>query len=557
MFDQLKLRSKLLISNGFILVLLIIISFVVYSGVSSLLSNSKWVNHTHNVLAKASSITAAAVDMETGMRGFMLAGKEEFLDPYKGGKKRFEESVKELSQTVSDNPSQVTLLSEINTTIENWQSKVTEKQIALRREVGVSKTMDDVAELVAKAEGKAYFDKFREQIKTFKEREEVLMAKRIIALDTTSSMVINMTIFGTLFAVAIGLLAAVIVAKNIMRQLGGEPSYLTDITKSVAEGDLDISMNHNPEGDTGVFAEIIKMVINLKEKSNIARKIADSDLNVTVNLASENDVLGHSFQVMIQNLNDLVNQIQSSSKSITSGSNQVFSSNQLLLDGSNQQAGSLETISSSLTELTSQITINSDNADQAKALARLAQEAAQKGRKQMEGLIIAMDEINSSGQDITSFIKTIDEIAAQTNLLALNAAIEAARAGEQGRGFAVVADEVRSLAARSATTAQETAKLIELSSDKTENGSLIANQTSESLQGIFDNVNEMFDLVNLIAQACNEQAIGSESISKSVTEIDGVNQGSVDSVQNSTLVASELAKNADALNEMLGRFSTK
>ena len=46
------------------------------------------------------------------MRGYLLAGKEEFLEPYKGGKVKFASLIGNLRQTVSDNPPQVQLLTE-------------------------------------------------------------------------------------------------------------------------------------------------------------------------------------------------------------------------------------------------------------------------------------------------------------------------------------------------------------------------------------------------------------------------------------------------------------
>ncbi|WP_085979629.1 CHASE3 domain-containing protein [Roseibium sp. TrichSKD4] len=46
--------------------------------IEKIVQTNKWVNHTQNVLAKSNGIIGSAVDMETGMRGYLLAGKEGF-----------------------------------------------------------------------------------------------------------------------------------------------------------------------------------------------------------------------------------------------------------------------------------------------------------------------------------------------------------------------------------------------------------------------------------------------------------------------------------------------
>jgi methyl-accepting chemotaxis protein len=558
MFENIKLRTKLLVGNGATLMLLLIISIVVFIGINSLLFNFHWVDHTHKVLAKASTIEAAAVDMETGMRGYMLAGKEEFLDPYKNGRKQFNVLIDDLVETVNDNPEQVTLLKEIKGTISQWQKNVTEPNISVRREVGSTKTMEDIASLVGQTKGKAYFDKFRDQIATFKRREESLMGARIESLASTATSVKNVSIFGTLFAIIVGFIAASLLTRNIMRQLGGEPAFIEKIAKNVAAGDLNMAISkHSQKESVGIFAELQYMVASLQKKASIAEKIAGGDLTVNITLDSERDVLGLALQKMTHDLNDLFGQVQDASNSISAGSSQLAEASKKVAEGSDEQSSNLENISASLSELTSQTNENANNAQQARELSSSAQVAAQKGGEEMAGMMLAMEEINASSQNIEAFIKTIDEIAAQTNLLALNAAIEAARAGEQGRGFAVVADEVRSLAARSATTAQETSGLVMQSTEKTKNGIEIASNTTHSLENIFSNVNEASDLVAQIASACSEQALAAEYITESVSGIDAVTQASNDTARQTASTSKDLAAQADMLNTILKKFTLK
>ncbi|MCP4547972.1 MAG: chemotaxis protein [bacterium] len=187
-FTKMGLKSKIITSNCAPLVLVVALAAVCFTGISSLLESSHWVDHTHVVVQEAMEIEAAAVDMETGMRGYLLAGRDEFLDPYRNGGKRFEKQVADLQVTVNDNPAQVQLLNEISKTVGEWKANVTETNIDLRKEIGDAQTMDDMADLVGEARGKIYFDAFRGQIATFRSREATLLNERLLATKSSTNI---------------------------------------------------------------------------------------------------------------------------------------------------------------------------------------------------------------------------------------------------------------------------------------------------------------------------------------------------------------------------------
>ena len=331
----------------------------------------------------------------------------------------------------------------------------------------------------------------------------------------------------------------------------------------MAQGDLDIDISYTSKDELGVLSDQVRELIRklqmiIDDENKFLAQMASGDF--TVDSTCETEYTGGfkplliSFRAIAEKLNHTILQISESSAQVASGSDQVSSGAQALSQGATEQASSVEELAATINEISEKVKQNAENARQANHMAGVVGSEMQTSNQKMQEMMQAMNNISNCSDEIGKIIKTIEDIAFQTNILALNAAVEAARAGTAGKGFAVVADEVRNLAGKSAEASKNTSVLIENSLRAVENGTLIADETAQSLLQTVKGVEEVANIISQISEASNNQAEAISQITMGIDQISSVVQTNSATAQESAAASEELSSQSQLMKDLVGRF---
>lgn len=170
-----------------------------------LLSVIRWVEHTDQVLNRASEIYKLTLDMETGMRGYLLSGEEDYLAPYEQARGKFRPQTEQLIDMVADNPPQVQRLERLLAMQDQWDLYAQEV-IASRRSGG-----NFMAE-VGRGRGKNLTDGMRRELDTFINSERELRQQR-------NADVSNTTLWGAGIYLVVSILFSALLALFGRREL--------------------------------------------------------------------------------------------------------------------------------------------------------------------------------------------------------------------------------------------------------------------------------------------------------------------------------------------------
>ena len=178
-----------------------IVSAIVFVGIIAYLINSlTWVEHSQKVIGGAHEIRKLSAEMESGMRGYLLAGDEEFLAPYVLSRQRMASSLDSLSELVKDNLAQSERLTRITQIQKQWEA-FAQEMVDRRRANDLS-----YIDAVSSGRGKALTDEMRRNFDLVLASEMRLLQERSDGARSTTFW--SVAAFLILSAVVGGSLAA-------------------------------------------------------------------------------------------------------------------------------------------------------------------------------------------------------------------------------------------------------------------------------------------------------------------------------------------------------------
>lgn len=337
---------------------------------------------------------------------------------------------------------------------------------------------------------------------------------------------------------------------NIKTTLLSLSDEINVLVNAGANGDF--SKRGNSQKFEFAFKDIINALNSMIETCDngfsdierVANALAKGDLTQTIskNYLGTFGKVTNGMNNTVENLKSLIMEIKDSAETISVASKEIAAGNNDLSRRTEEQGTSLEQTASSMTELTTTVQSNAENAKHGNQLAIGAADIAGKGLSVVKQVVTTMENINTSSLRIVDIITVIDDIAFQTNILALNAAVEAARAGEQGKGFAVVAIEVRNLAQRATNAAGEIKRLIDDSVEKVNDGGKLVAEAGQTMTEIVNSIQRVTNIMSDISYASAEQSSGIGQVNQAIGRMDEATQ------QNAALVE-EAAAASEALEE--------
>ncbi|GJD49764.1 Adaptive-response sensory-kinase SasA [Methylobacterium crusticola] len=225
------------------------------------------------VLRSLYSLRIAMLNQETGLRGYLLTGRPDSLEPYRQGMPMLDDALGRLHALIGGDAVRSGWLAEAEKAARSWQDEVAE---AVIRGMSDAASRPEAARIESDGTGKAYFDTFRarlDAIQTEEERlremqgEHLARAQRIAAIVSWVSTLLTLLICASIGAA-------------IHRKVVGPLTRLAEAMRRLSRRDLtaDVPATHQHD-EVGAMARAVQVfkdgLIEL-DRTSLLRATADT-----------------------------------------------------------------------------------------------------------------------------------------------------------------------------------------------------------------------------------------------------------------------------------------
>ncbi|WP_022666416.1 HAMP domain-containing methyl-accepting chemotaxis protein [Desulfospira joergensenii] len=522
---NIKIRVKLLIGFGIMILLMGIIGYTGYRSVAGIQKNLQ------EIFAVQMPSIDLLIEADRDLQQLLVAERSMlFADPgspifdsfLKEYKDNFEQSDTRWKsyKAIAGTEKEKQIFPEYDKARKAWESS--SKKVIDLAQKNENKALQQAKEL-SLGEAKKQFEHMRGYINQLTEINLELAdsanENAEATYGSTVKIILGVILLGAFIGVGLGLGMSRLITGPVNAIVHG----LRDIAKG--EGDLTKRLEQSSKDEIGELASWFNIFMD--KLQNLIKDISDG----VETLSSSSSELSSISGEMTQGAQDVSNR----SDTVSAATEEMNANMGNVASAMEQSSANTDTVATAAEEMNVTINEIAKNAGHARNI-------SDKAVTEVDDSTRKMDELGEAARAIGKVVETINDISEQVNLLSLNATIEAARAGEAGKGFAVVAGEIKDLAGQTSAASMDIKQ-------KIDNIQESASSSLSGMTGIADIISNVNDIVATIAAAVEEQSSATREIAENVSQVSaGIQEVNVN-VSQTSAVTGEISKDISRVNQ--------
>ena len=239
---------------------------VLLVAVSDLRASGRRVTHSRETNAAADRLEELVIDLETGLRGFVIARQERFLEPWRAARAAFPEEARALER-LAEEPGQKRRVQKIE---RGTASYVTEYSVPVVTFVRENRPASRSIRITA--EGKRRIDALRLEFDRFRSVERTVLARRQRHDDTIAGRAVA----GATIGLAGSIVLILVFGSYLVRAIVWPLRRASRLARQLAAGDLGTRIPESSVGEIGALERSFNsMAASLEEDRAELRRLAD------------------------------------------------------------------------------------------------------------------------------------------------------------------------------------------------------------------------------------------------------------------------------------------